>query len=254
MTHRFATGGSKTISMTVRNAARRYQPDPAGHQRRQLVRPQAVLQVISGAEPDGSGGWITDDQQAVTFDGNASLGDYEEWQWLDETTGATASGPRWTVTLDGGMHVITLTVVSNRQGGLRSSASVSVDVLIVEQAPVEVRAIIGDALGEGLAAEAWHPFDRIARIQLFGRFVGVCIDQNGVETPYDVDRRGATPLVEAAPGEISRGPGRHGHLLHRLRLLPSRRPARAGQPGRVLGGRLHRPGGDRGESEHIIRP
>jgi PKD repeat protein len=251
--HRFTTEGSKTITLTVGNARGSVSPTPLVIDVDELTPPIAVLNVTAGAEPDGSGGWITDDRQAVTFDGRASRGDYEEWQWLDETTGATANGPTWTVTLDGGQHVITLTVVSNRQGGLRSSASASVDVRIVEQAPVEVWAIIGDALGEGLAGQAFHPFDPIARIQLFGRFVGVCIDENGVETPYDVDRRGATPLVEAGPSELP-DPAPDGTVTFHTGydFCP---PGQLGPVSQVeFWAVAYTEAGERGESEHIIRP
>jgi hypothetical protein len=130
---------------------------------------------------------------------------------------------------------------------------VSVDVLIVETTPHEVRAIIGDALGEGLAAEAWHPFSPIARIQLFGRFVGVCIDENGVETPYDVDRRGATPLVEARPEEIITGPDGTASFFTGYPFCPP--TDQLGPVSQVeFWAVAYTDLGERGESEHIIRP
>jgi hypothetical protein len=144
--------------------------------------------------------------------------------------------------------------VSDRQGGVQSTASVAVDVLIVERVPPDVRAIIGDALGEGLAAEASHPFgDPITRIQLFGRFVGVCIDQDGVETPYDVDRRGTTPLVEARPEEIIEGQDGTFTFFTGYPFCPL--DEQLGPVSYVeFWAVAYTDLGERGESEHIIRP
>jgi PKD domain len=251
--HRFTSGGSKTISLTVTNRRGSTRPTPLVIRVDQLTPPTAVVQVTSGADlVDGV--WVTDDETQVTFDGRSSRGDYESWSWRDESTGATSSGPVWTVTLGGGQHEITLTVVSDRQGGVQSTASVSVDVLIVERVPPDVRAIIGDALGEGLAAEASHPFgDPITRIQLFGRFVGVCIDQDGVETPYDVDRRGTTPLVEARPEEIIEGPDGTFTFFTGYPFCPL--DEQLGPVSYVeFWAVAYTDLGERGESEHIIRP
>ena len=250
--HRFTSGGSKTIGLTVTNRRGSSRPTPLVIRVDQLTPPTAAVQVTSGADlVDGV--WETTDQQQVTFDGGSSRGDFDRYLWRDESTGATSTGQVWSVTLAGGQHLITLTVVSDRQGGLQSSASLSVNVLIVEQAPVEVRAIIGDALGEGLAAEAWHPFDPIARIQLFGRFVGVCIDQNGVETPYDVDRRGSTPLVEAPPDQIVTAPDGTASFFTGYPFCPL--DQQLGPVSYVeFWAVAYTEFGDRGESEHIIKP
>jgi len=251
--HRFTSEGSKTISLTVTNRRGPTRPTPLVIRVDQLTPPTAVLQVTAGATLV-AGVWETDEQTQVTFDGRGSQGDYESWSWRDESTGDTSTGPVWNVTLGGGSHVITLTVVSARQGGLQSTASVSVNVLIPERATPDVRAIIGDALGEGLAAEASTVFsDPITRIQLFGRFVGVCIDQNGVETPYDVDRRGSTPLVEARPAEIIAGPdGTYTFFTGYPFCPPDQQlgPVSSVEFWAVAYSDL----GARGESEHIIRP
>ncbi len=193
----------------------------------------------------------------MTFDGGSSRGDFDRYLWRDESTGATSSGPVWTVTLDGGQHMITLTVVSDRQGGIQNSASVPVDVLIAEQAPPEVGAILGQHACRGVGGPGVPPVcDPIARIQLFGRFEGACVDE----------KRGGDALRRRPAGSHPAGRGR-------TVRAPRPRPGR----GRVtfFTGYDFCPAGDqfgpamdvevwavaytdragqRGESEHIIRP
>jgi PKD repeat protein len=253
--HRFTTEGSHTITLTVRNRRGTVNPAPLVISVDQLTPPTAVVQVTSGASLVG-GVWETDDQTEVTFDGGGSRGDFDRYLWRDESDGTTSSGPVWTVRLGGGQHTITLTVVSDRQGGLQSSASVPVDVLIVEIATPDVEAILDSTPAAGLGARASTPFgDPIVKIQLFGWFKGTCVDQNtGAETPFEVDRRGATPLIEAGPGDVGFGPDGDGvAFFGAYDFCPAGNnfgPAMQIEYWAVAFSDL----GARGESEHIIRP
>ena len=84
--------------------------------------------------------------------------------------------------------------------------------------------------------------------------MGVCIDQNGVETPYDLDRTGATPLAEAGPSELP-DPAPDGTVTFFTGYDFCPAGDQLGPVSYVECGRSPTPtAGQRGESEHIIRP
>lgn len=199
VTHRFANSGQKSIRLAVTGPGGVTTPPAVFITVDQLSHPTAVI-TVGGAEPEGSG-WVVNDTTQVTFDGRGSLPDYDRYEWRDLDTGARATGPQWVTTLSAiaDPHRIQLTVVSDRQGGVSDTATVSVRVVSTPvQVLPEAHVFAGPTLEDTLRATARDPFGPIVWLNMYGRVVGTCVDGNGAETPLDVDYTDS-PLAMGAP-------------------------------------------------------
>ena len=206
--HRFATSGTKTIAMRVTNRGGTTRPTPLNITVRQLAPPAAVLRVTAGADPDGNGGWVTNDEQQITFDGSGTTGDYTSLEWRDETTGATASGPVWNVTLAAlaDPHTISLTARDTRQG-VSNTARVTVTVVSAPpRALPQVTAIAGPNLFSPVGADAFDLFGApIVRIEIYAHIVGTCVTLTGSQRTFTIDNPMGNPGGRD-PGRLHRRP------------------------------------------------
>ncbi|HEY7073018.1 MAG TPA: hypothetical protein VH479_23025 [Acidimicrobiales bacterium] len=208
VTHRFTSGGAKTISMAVTNRGGTTRPTALSITVRQLAPPTAVLRVASGADPDGNGGWVTNNEQEITFDASGTTGDYTSLTWRDQATGATASGTQWSVTLAAlaDPHVITLTATDTRQG-VTSTDQVTVTVVSAPpRALPQVTAVAGPNLFSPVGADAFDLFGApIVRIEVYAHIAGTCVTLTGSSRSYEIDNR-TTPLAVGTTPDFSVAP------------------------------------------------
>ena len=169
--HRFATGGPKTIRVVVGV------PGAAATVTRTITvveatRPTAVIRV-SGA--DGTGAYTALEGTQVVFDGTGSLPMYDELRWSDSVSGAGPSGDTWAPVLSPGPHTVTLTAVNPRLG----DHATSVDITILERdrtAPeVETPYATGHYTEFFFYAAARDLESGIVRIDIYGHINGTCL-------------------------------------------------------------------------------
>jgi hypothetical protein len=207
-THRFGSGGRKTIALHL--------DSDAGPVDRTLtidvtaIQPPVPIISVGGAPRTGVDEYTKPAGTLLTLDGSASSGSYDHLEWRDDVSGATFIGSVWTPDLSVGTHHVTLTA----KGPPAADVSTAVTIIVLAPDTTEPTGSVmsGSMGGSGLdyTVTAADPESGVLRVDLYGSFGYLCVNPDDPNDPGTEASRdfSATPFASAQGPELtSTGPG-----------------------------------------------